>query len=322
MSGHIDACISPRHIAAHHWAYVLEHAVDPDFKHDRTFRARRVVDAHRHAEVVVPAAEIVDDLAFGRDAQALCERYALNHEWLAVARSLAAEWAPAIRVNVIAPSLTDTPLAAALLNSDLKKEAAAKRHPLQQVGRSEDLAALVAHHRETDAAATLLTTHLDDPTGYGRILRTPSGDVHAIVEHRDADEAQRAVDEINAGGGINGRKLKLVVEDHGYDPKKAVLATQKLVQKDKIFAMLAPMGSPTVLAAQDILLEAGVPLRASHLMYLNPQCRHPHLDDLFTSVEVTTRAEPVVLALPAAVSTMLAWPQRSSTCLAPLSTTR
>ncbi len=62
-----------------------------------------------------------------------------------LAKSLAAEWAPAIRVNVIAPSLTDTPLAGALLNSDLQKEAAAKRHPLQQVGRSEDMAALVAH---------------------------------------------------------------------------------------------------------------------------------------------------------------------------------
>ena len=62
-----------------------------------------------------------------------------------LAKSLAAEWAPAIRVNVIAPSLTDTSLAGALLNSDLKKEAAAKRHPLQQVGRSEDMAALVSH---------------------------------------------------------------------------------------------------------------------------------------------------------------------------------
>ena len=68
-----------------------------------------------------------------------------------------------------------------------------------------------------------------------------------------------AVDEINAAGGINGRKLKLVVEDSGYDPKRAVLASQKLIERDKIFAMLAPMGSPTVLAAQDILLEAGVP---------------------------------------------------------------
>lgn len=62
-----------------------------------------------------------------------------------LARSLAAEWAPAIRVNVVAPSLTDTPLASGLLGSDLKREAAAKRHPLQQVGRAEDLAALVVH---------------------------------------------------------------------------------------------------------------------------------------------------------------------------------
>jgi len=68
-----------------------------------------------------------------------------------------------------------------------------------------------------------------------------------------------AVEEINAAGGINGRKLKLIVEDVGYDPKRAVLATQKLVERDKIFAMVAPLGSPTVLAAQDILLEGGIP---------------------------------------------------------------
>lgn len=58
-------------------------------------------------------------------------------------RSLAAEWAPVIRVNAIAPSLTDTPLAAALLNSDLKKEAAAKRHPLQRIGSSAEFSEIV-----------------------------------------------------------------------------------------------------------------------------------------------------------------------------------
>lgn len=58
--------------------------------------------------------------------------------------SLAAELAPKIRVNAIAPSLTDTPLAGALLNTDAKKEASAKRHPLQQVGNPEDVAQLVA----------------------------------------------------------------------------------------------------------------------------------------------------------------------------------
>jgi NAD(P)-dependent dehydrogenase (short-subunit alcohol dehydrogenase family) len=61
-----------------------------------------------------------------------------------LARSLAAELAPTIRVNVIAPSLTDTPLAAGLLNSDTKREAAAKRHPLQRVGAAAEVAALVA----------------------------------------------------------------------------------------------------------------------------------------------------------------------------------
>jgi len=61
-----------------------------------------------------------------------------------LALSLAAEFAPKIRVNTIAPSLTDTPLAGSLLNSDAKKEASAKRHPLQQVGDPADIAKLVA----------------------------------------------------------------------------------------------------------------------------------------------------------------------------------
>lgn len=60
-----------------------------------------------------------------------------------LARSLAAELAPKIRVNVIAPSLTDTPLASNLLGSEMKREAAAKRHPLQRVGDPEHTAALV-----------------------------------------------------------------------------------------------------------------------------------------------------------------------------------
>jgi branched-chain amino acid transport system substrate-binding protein len=74
-----------------------------------------------------------------------------------------------------------------------------------------------------------------------------------------ANGMKMAVDEINAAGGIQGRKIKLVVEDSGYDPKRAVLATQKLIEKDQVFSMVGPMGSPTVLAAQDIVLEAGVP---------------------------------------------------------------
>ena len=70
---------------------------------------------------------------------------------------------------------------------------------------------------------------------------------------------KQAVEEVNAKGGIHGRLLRLIAEDSGYEPRKAVLATQKMVERDKVFAMIGPMGSPTVLAAQDILFEAGIP---------------------------------------------------------------
>lgn len=59
-------------------------------------------------------------------------------------RSLAAEWAPKVRVNVIAPSITDTPLANRFLNNDIKKEKAAQRHPLKRVGTTADVAQLAA----------------------------------------------------------------------------------------------------------------------------------------------------------------------------------
>ncbi|MEN8788729.1 MAG: SDR family oxidoreductase [Flavobacteriaceae bacterium] len=60
------------------------------------------------------------------------------------ARALAAEYAPKIRCNVIAPSLVDTSLASRLLNNDRKKVLMAERHPLKRVGRTEDIAQMAA----------------------------------------------------------------------------------------------------------------------------------------------------------------------------------
>jgi bifunctional UDP-N-acetylglucosamine pyrophosphorylase/glucosamine-1-phosphate N-acetyltransferase len=61
------------------------------------------------------------------------------------------------------------------------------------------LRALVGAHAAAGAATTVLTAVLEDPAGYGRVLRDGSGAVTAIVEHKDADEAARAVREINSG---------------------------------------------------------------------------------------------------------------------------
>jgi len=79
------------------------------------------------------------------------------------------------------------------------------------------------------------------------------------------------VDEINEQGGINGRKLRLVVEDSAYDPKKAVLAAQKLVNQDRIFAMVGHIGTAQNMAAMPVQFEKNVinffPVTAAREMY-------------------------------------------------------
>ena len=80
-----------------------------------------------------------------------------------------------------------------------------------------------------------------------------------------------AVDELNETGGVNGRKLKLLVEDSGYDPKKAVLAAQKLVNQDKIFIMLGHIGTAQNMAAMPVQFDKNVinffPITAAREMY-------------------------------------------------------
>lgn len=79
------------------------------------------------------------------------------------------------------------------------------------------------------------------------------------------------VDEINEQGGVNGRKLKLLVEDSKYDPKNAVLAAQKLVNQDKIFAMVGHLGTAQNMAAMPVQFQKNVvnffPVTAAREMY-------------------------------------------------------
>lgn len=65
--------------------------------------------------------------------------------------------------------------------------------------RADTLRALMREHSEKGAAATVLTTFMDDPSGYGRVVRGKGGLVEKIVEHKDASPGELQIKEINSG---------------------------------------------------------------------------------------------------------------------------
>ena len=67
---------------------------------------------------------------------------------------------------------------------------------------------------------------------------------------------------INDQGGVHGRSIKMLVEDHQYNPQKAVAATKKLVEKDQVFCLYQILGTSPCEAIRSILSETGTPLIA------------------------------------------------------------
>ena len=65
--------------------------------------------------------------------------------------------------------------------------------------------------------------------------------------------------EINDAGGIHGRKIRLVIEDNGYDPKKAIMVTNKMINRDKVFCFIGNMGSPTAGATKPLISRKKIP---------------------------------------------------------------
>lgn len=82
--------------------------------------------------------------------------------------------------------------------------------------RAQTLSRLVEVHRRTNAAATLATSIIDDPTGYGRIVRDSDSQFDAIVEQKDATEAQRAIQEVNPSYYcFDGQKMFKTIDQIG-----------------------------------------------------------------------------------------------------------
>jgi ABC-type branched-subunit amino acid transport system substrate-binding protein len=70
---------------------------------------------------------------------------------------------------------------------------------------------------------------------------------------------EAAFEEDNRNGGVHGRKIRLISVDDGYEPSKSIAATRKLIEEDKVFALIGPVGTPTAVAAQPIAGAAKVP---------------------------------------------------------------
>ena len=71
--------------------------------------------------------------------------------------------------------------------------------------------------------------------------------------------AQMHFDEVNAAGGIHGRKIRFVVEDSGYQMPKAMQAYNKLINRDKVFAMLLSLGTPMNIAGMKLMTPKNIP---------------------------------------------------------------
>ena len=103
---------------------------------------------------------------------------------------------------------------------------------------------------------------------------------------------QLRIDELNEQGGVHGRQIKLLVEDSGYDPKRAVLAAQKLVNQDKIFIMAGHLGTAQNNAAMPIQFEKKVvnfmPLTAAREMYEAPnELKYALLSSYYDQMRLT-----------------------------------
>lgn len=106
----------------------------------------------------------------------------------------------------------------------------------------------------------------EDGVGGGRIVfgqPVPlDGPASALgIGMRDGIAAAFA--EVNATGGVKGLKLELLSRDDGYDPNKSIDAAKKLLDEDKVFALIGSVGTPTAAAVQPIAAERGVPFIGS-----------------------------------------------------------
>ena len=158
-----------------------------------------------------------------------------------------------------------------------------------------------------ERAAALLTAHLDDPTGYGRVLRDDAGAVTRIVEHRDATDDQRAVREINAGMYVVDRaRLDAAVAGLDTDNDQGELYLTDIVEQlaDGGHAVAGVAASVDEIAGvndRSQLADAAVVLRRRHLQHLMADIGVTVVDPAATYVDVDVEVDVDATLLPGTI---------------------
>ena len=156
--------------------------------------------------------------------------------------------------------------------------------------------------------AAMLTAEMDDPTGYGRVLRGGDERVVAIVEHRDASEDQRAVREVNAGmyafdrAGLDER---ITAIDSANDQGERYITTvveHLVADGSEVRGLLVPVESIAGVNDREQLAEVGTILRRRHLGALM-RSGVTVIDPAATWVDVTVDIEPEAHLLPGCLVT-------------------
>lgn len=112
---------------------------------------------------------------------------------------------------------------------------------------------------------------------------------------------QMRIDEVNAAGGVNGRKIRLLVEDSAYDPKRSVLAAQKLVTGEHVFAIVGHIGTANNIAVMPMQFENKVinfmPMTGTRAVFDPPErlkvaVIQPYYDQIELGVQVLAGRHP------------------------------
>jgi ABC-type branched-subunit amino acid transport system substrate-binding protein len=127
---------------------------------------------------------------------------------------------------------------------------------IKRLGRLSLLAGLLALSSMTPASADDGIT----PTSIKLGMSSPFSGPNGAYGEAMRDGLQASFAQVNAAGGVQGRKLELVTLDDGYETERAVANTKKLIENEKVFALLAFYGSSPTTESMKVFSAAGVPL--------------------------------------------------------------